>query len=378
MRGLIPSLVLRALLAVALLAPNLLADSASARTAMDVPNGGGRQVSRDLPRRISGDAAALPHTGRAGEAEGNAPAAGGTFAVNSALDTNSGGDGVLTLREAILLADGGTDGAGGLGRGLTNSEKSQVSGCIWSGGAGDWHFNGLCGAGITDTIVFSLPALSLITLSSALPPISDTVGTIVDGGGNVPAIDAASGGGDGLWIGSANNSIANLIVEKAPSQNFRVTGSNNQLNSLHSWYGNFGITLAGDHNLVDSSTIGLGLFGGCAGGTGWGILIASGKQYNTVSHSTIVCSGTGLALGQAGGAGNNTIGPGNFIGTDSSGTANLGNALRGLFIYSDSNAVFSNTIAFNQGDGLSKRGEQGTRARLGSFCPPQKILAPLE
>ena len=61
----------------------------------------------------------------------SAAPASGTLTVNSTADTNTS-DSVLTLREALLIARGGT-GTGGVNRALTTGEKAQLSGCQFSG-----------------------------------------------------------------------------------------------------------------------------------------------------------------------------------------------------------------------------------------------------
>ena len=124
-------------------------------------------------------------------AEPRAPQTGGTFTVNGTGD-NTDKNSLLTLREALRLAKGGTDGFSGLSRGLSDDEQAQVSGCNWGGSSGDWHTTTGCGAGYVDTVAFdgSLGSSPVIVLNSQLPNLDDSAGTVIDGGSVVPLIDA--------------------------------------------------------------------------------------------------------------------------------------------------------------------------------------------
>src|SRR5581483_10011137 len=80
---------------------------------------------------------------------------GGTFHVNSTAD-NLDKDNFITLREAMLIARGGT-GANGLNRHVSTAEKKLLNGCtfIYDGNNKDWYTDNKCGKG-SDTIVFNL------------------------------------------------------------------------------------------------------------------------------------------------------------------------------------------------------------------------------
>src|SRR5438876_1917619 len=123
-------------------------------------------------------------------AEPSEPQAGGTFTVNGMGD-NTTSNCCLTLREAILLAKGGT-GPGGLNRSLSAGEQSQVGGACVVNGSG--NITSGCGAGITDAIVFDvgLGLNATITLTSSLPAIADSAATIINGVNVLPLIDASS------------------------------------------------------------------------------------------------------------------------------------------------------------------------------------------
>jgi hypothetical protein len=84
-----------------------------------------------------------------------------TITVNSTLDTNDPSDSLVTLREAILIANGT--------RAVSPTEMGQVSGTLGSG------------ANDRDTIAFNIPGTGVHTIQPAtvLPEITDPV--IIDG-----------------------------------------------------------------------------------------------------------------------------------------------------------------------------------------------------
>src|SRR5947209_26956 len=133
-----------------------------------------------------------------------APLSGGTFTVNS-LNDDTDRDDVLTLREAILIADGGTDVSGGLGRNLTDGEMAQLSGCQAAHDSdGYWSINANCGKAVADKIVFasSLGYKAIIVLGSDLPEIFDAAPTTIDGNVNgvQPILDAGDSNTISLYL----------------------------------------------------------------------------------------------------------------------------------------------------------------------------------
>jgi CSLREA domain-containing protein len=121
----------------------------------------------------------------------------GTMTVNSTADTNSA-DNVLTLREAILLSQGGLSKSS-----LTGTEQAQVSGTV--------------GVGIQDTIIFS-GSMTILAGGSILPSLTDASGTIIDATGLSVTIDGQNStvsSINGLKIsGGGNNTIRGLKIEK--------------------------------------------------------------------------------------------------------------------------------------------------------------------
>ena len=101
-----------------------------------------------------------------------------TIKVNTTTDSNNS-DSFISLREALLLVNGGTGGNGlrtGLGRALSAGELGQIVGGV------------ITTTGVAANIVFTdLPGLSTITLAGgtgnaneSLPPIL-TSGVVIDG-----------------------------------------------------------------------------------------------------------------------------------------------------------------------------------------------------
>src|SRR6266496_3140354 len=94
------------------------------------------------------------------------------FVVNSTADNNVS-DNELTLREAILVANGAT-GVGGLGRPASAAEQVQLGGCTFSGGL----VIGGCGTSVADLISFAFSD-GTIALNTPLPPLLDPGTTII-------------------------------------------------------------------------------------------------------------------------------------------------------------------------------------------------------
>ncbi len=296
------------------------------------------------------------------------PAAGGTLTVNSTLDTNTS-DSVLTLREALLIARGGT-GSNGLNRTLSNSEKSLAVGCSTVGTPGDWTITGGCGTGITDTIVFNLASFT-ISPNSPLPLVDDTAPTIINGAAGLGSVSidtsGVGSGHNGLHISSDNNTVMNLEINGSPNDNFYVDGNNNLFSNVLALGASVdGMYISGNNNTVKYSWIGSGN-GGCWGNAGDGIKFATTAQYNTVDDTLVGCNGAiGIDILSTSGAGHQSIGPNNLIGSgDANGTIDRGNGSHGLAVLSTNNLIFSNTIGFNGANGIDiSRGFNAVYANL--------------
>lgn len=168
-------------------------------------------------------------------------------------------------------------------------------------------------------------------------------------------------GGVSFWNGASNNRLGGGAAGAGNVISGHVTGV--QLGN--------GVS----DNRVQGNLIGLGADGSTVvGNTGVGILVFAGGTTAAVGNNVIgtnadgvddagegnVISGNfrGIALANAEVSGTNIAG--NLIGTDATGTLNRGNTSDGIYILSGANAnlvgglqaVQTNTIAFNGGDGI--------------------------
>lgn len=318
---------------------------------------------------------------------GTASGSPGTVTVNSTTDVsdgvtssisnltaNPGADGVISLREAIEAAnnEAGTDT-------IAFNIPATDTGYQVSGIAGTWT----------------------VSLTGSLPILTDG-GTIISGttqvdlnpdGPEIEISGASMGSGPCLDIRSAGNVIHGLVINRCAFSgvSIQLTGANTNTVS-----GNYIGTDASGSSDLGNAFIGVairdGVQGNVVGGDSpeernvisgndqYGVCIyGSGTMSNTVSGNYIGTDMTGTQdLGNAetgvvifGGAQNNTVGgniegerniisgndgtgvsitdsgsnnntiSGNFIGTDVSGTQALGNANRGVFI---SSSAQKNTV----------------------------------
>ena len=199
-------------------------------------------------------------------------------------------------------------------------------------------------------------------------------------GGN--GIEITSNGGniiEGNFIGTdvtgsvaLGNAFDGVPITGAPGNTIGGTlaGTRNVI-SGNTWSG-VGISSGATGNLVQGNFIGTDVNGTTALGNGnHGIEIADAPN-NTIGGAIAgapnVISGNtweGVRVGGLDATGN--LVQGNFIGTDVTGTVDLGNSLRGVLIWQDgsSNTIGgvvsgeSNTIAFNSGDGVGVHSGSG-------------------
>jgi uncharacterized repeat protein (TIGR01451 family) len=199
-----------------------------------------------------------------------------------------------------------------------------------------------------DTINFNIAAAAphTISLLSPLPPISEAVtinGASQPDFAGTPVIELNginAGVADGLVINSASCVLRGLVIN-------RFSGN--------------GIVVSGNANIIEGNFIGTNATGTFALGNGQdGVSIAAGSG-NTIGGTTSaarnVISGNRNGIQISGGSGTQVRG--NFVGTNSAGTAGLGNSANGVLINNSGNAVgavgsaSSNTIAFNGGAGVA-------------------------
>jgi Domain of unknown function (DUF4347)/Cadherin domain/Right handed beta helix region/Laminin G domain len=188
------------------------------------------------------------------------------------LNANRGGDGAISLREAIIAANN-------------------------SAGADTITFN-LAGAGV-----------QTIHVAAALPPITGTV--VIDGasepdfaGTPVVELNGAAAGAnvDGLWFaaGSGGSTVRGLIINRFSSDGVFIDGVNN--------------------TSVQGSWIGLDASGSTAAGNGdRGIFAIDGSGHQISGNVIAGNARHGILLGNVG----NSVIAGNLIGTDAAGLADV-------------------------------------------------------
>lgn len=266
---------------------------------------------------------------------------GGTFHVNSAAD-NIDPDNYITLREAMMIARGGT-GASGLNRHLTTAEKNLLSGCTFSFDReqGDWSADKKCGKG-NDTIVFKLtdcpcniypltplPALQNDSIDG-YSQSSSSVNTSKKGMNAkimVQLIGAvAAPGVDGLDITGSGSTVKGLSITEFPGFGINITGgAAHILGNVVYANGQNGIAMSGGSNSIGDMT-----------------LAGRNAIYENHWHGA-------EAFGNAG---NNSI-VNNLIGlAPNKSTPEPGNLFSGISIYSSNNVIEHNIIADNLNNGI--------------------------
>jgi len=257
-------------------------------------------------------------------------AGGAVITVNSTADNNVF-DSVMTLREALLVADGSLP----LGS-LSAGELSQVSGMPSSSSLDEIRFSIGSGA-------------QTIALTSALPDIVDRVvinGTTQPLYAGMPIIElngaSAGTGVHGLRITGGGSTVRGLVIN-------RFSGDGILLES------NGG-------NLIVNCFIGTGLDGNTGlgnGKNGVNILVVNDNQVGgttTASRNVIsgnVSTGSGVVGRGVSINGHHNFVQGNYIGTKKDGVGALGNGTDGVSFNGNNNTigsriVLNGTVAGNQ------------------------------
>lgn len=273
----------------------------------------------------------------------------GAFIVNTSLDEYNQSDGLLSLREAIRVANGTLTGP------FSAGEQTQLGGCTFDGGG---NITSGCGAGVFDNITFD-SAVTEITPASTLPALIGD-GTWINGVGGVPRINAINLSGAVFIIDANHVTISNLsIVNGSDSGGIDIqVQSGKDARIAYDYLGTLpGATTCTPTGVTRTSTTGILVNPNSSGSSG----INNSVAY--IYGSTIGChSGNGIDVS---GTDYVTIGlqtdgatlDGNWIGTNSSGTS-LPN-LDGIRLYAIGAdgvryaRVYGNTIANNNEDGLS-------------------------
>ncbi|WNM63854.1 DUF4347 domain-containing protein [Candidatus Nitrospira neomarina] len=216
--------------------------------------------------------------------------------------------------------------------------------------------------GGTDTIVFNIPAAltggaHTIIVSSALPSITEAV--IIDGTtepdfGTTPIIEidgtSAGAGSNGLVISGTGggSTLRGLVIQNFVQNGILLQGGNNLIAGNYIGLDADGTTTRGNN------TSGTGIQGGIriesANNTIGGLVAA---DRNVISGNIF----SGIALAGAGATGNQIRG--NYIGTDAGGTLDRGNTQEGIEIdNADGNTIggsaagAQNVISGNDSDGI--------------------------
>lgn len=273
-------------------------------------------------------------------------ATGGTFTVNTTLDAIQS-DSTLSLREAILLSNGGT-GPNGLNHGLTDGEKAQTNGCTFSNNAAPWQISGGCGRALTDTIHFNIPGAGVHTIKwlAATP------------GANEPVIiDAYSQpGSHANTLKHGDNAVRLITLDASNSYGFYLAAGYSTVRGFEITTYSSGIYVekVGDDLIEGNYIHDADLFS-----TGihlhWGDFNKIGGSA-PAARNILSNADYGIRIEQWS---TFNIVQGNLIGTDLSGKHAFGNAIAGIEL---SNTAFnliggespaeSNVIAFNYGKGV--------------------------
>lgn len=244
--------------------------------------------------------------------------------VNSTLDSNVR-DNFLTLRESILVSNRTLAVAT-----LSAAEQAQVSGSPTNAD--------------TDTIGFNIPGAGVqsISTATALPALTDpaivdgytqpgaSANTLAVGNDAVLQIELNGSGtvGTALFITSGSSTVRGFVMNRFTRNAIELqNGSGNTIQG--NWMGLMpdGVTLAANGDEL--------------GSTGYDIFISNNSSNNTIggtapaARNVFEGNDEDGAIGVTTGTG--TIIQGNYIGTNSQGTAGLGAG--GLHVGSDNNLV---------------------------------------
>ncbi len=281
-----------------------------------------------------------------------------TIRVNTTADNNTS-DNFISLREAILLVNGGTGGNGirtGLGRSLTANETSLIAGGT------------ITTVGVAANIVFTdLSGLSTIALSlgtgsanESLPPIltSGVVIVGINGAGGRVNIDGSGAppNSDIFWLGWAitttntipvsDITIRSIVISGArrygihlnPARNSRISQCDVTQSTSYAIFiqGRFG---AADGNIVEDCTVG--------NNQSLGVVINRPGAFNNIVRNNRI--GTNAAGVNP--APNTGAGIALFTGTYSNViTGNLisGNTLQGIYFDGTAASVTDNVVQGNR------------------------------
>jgi hypothetical protein len=253
-----------------------------------------------------------------------------TIQVTSTSDRPFAADSVLTLRDAILLADGDL----ALGQ-LSAAQQALVTGTPDQ-------------TGVTDTIDFNIPGSGVQTIQplSQLPIVTHQVvidgytqpgsspNTLAVGDNAVLTIQldgSLAGGAAGMEITAGNSEVMGLVVSNFQSSGIFLTGTGGDVIE-----GNF-LGTDPTRQLAAGNSVGVAIqCGGNRIGTdGSGSTDIPGGTSGYAARNLISANNdTGIRVG----ADNNVV-AGNFVGTDATGTKPLGNVQWGVVVIGIQNRI---------------------------------------
>lgn len=220
------------------------------------------------------------------------------------------------------------------------------------------HVNGYASA-IRDVIAFDPSVFGsgaqTISLLSALPALTDSVavdGTLADGMPGVRLDGSAAGSGvDGLDLYSGNTLIKGLIFSN---------------------FGGNGIVIAqAGGDVIQGNYIGTDATGAGWGGNALdGLLILAGGDAQVLGNAIAANGGNGIEIRD----GSNDAIKSNYIGVDSTGRKTMGNGGNGILLFNMSNVAIGgilsgdgNVISANAGDGIQIRNGSSMITVEGNF-----------
>lgn len=349
--------------------------------------------------------------------QSNLPPITSRFAINGFTQSGSSpgaNPGALTNNPVVLIALDGS-AIGGSGTGLAFAVAGSVQGLIVQnfGSVGLFVAGGVT---VTENVVSN--ALTGIVISGTTNTctgdflIGNSLAISVPGSSNTFVVDqVANNTGNGMEISGTNNNFVTSIVSGNTGDGVVISGDGNLLSNLTVTANSGGATITGGSNSLVSSTISFNnQVGVVVSGTGSnslsndtvsangadGVILGDGADTlvgSTISSNTgdgvLVSSAANTVGGPSSGAGNfisantgngidiastfstNSPAPpsdanvvqGNFIGTDASGTNDLGNnesgvRIDGTLAEASTNVIGgelsgqANTIAFNGSNGV--------------------------
>jgi titin len=258
---------------------------------------------------------------------------GATIRVTSIGDTNKR-DGVVTLREAILLATGGL-----APEILDPGEAGNVSG---SPGASSADVVTL------DKPIFPLSQPATVALASPLPPLNGGR-DVVDATGAGVILSGGSKTLDCLVITSSENVVRGfqvrecqigILLEEGAAGNTIGGSEEGQGNVLAANQTGVRIATGAEGNVVEGNRIGANRPGATGDANELGVFVAG--RANVIGGRNVISGNERVGI-TVGGAGN--VLRGNFIGTDPTGTIAVPNGVEGVWLAGEGNTVGGNTAA---------------------------------